>query len=538
MTKSVLWFRQGLRLHDNPALIEAINTDDGRRQVTFYPVFIFDGESAGTKDVGYNRMKFLLESLLDLDEQFKQLGAPGLFIFQGKPTEIFQNLHDNIGINKICFEQDCEYNERDNEIKYLSRELGIEVVEKVSHTLWNPEDIIRINGGFAPLTYQMLLHTVNVLGLPPRPVNNEVDFSQVNFGTIPEHHKINLRLMKSIPSPEDFLIFPENTGSDVYVNWNGGERHALEQMIDRVKHEEEAFASGTYLPNQANVDLMGSPKSMSAALRFGCLSVRRFYYTIHDKFNEVQDKMVYKLPGGHHITGQLMWREYFYTMSINNPYYGQIKNNPICLNIPWKSSEEDEILKWKQGRTGVPIIDASMRQLLAEGWLHHTLRNLTATFLTRTGLWISWEVGLQHFLKYLLDADLPICGGNWMWVSSSAFETLLDSSRCSIISLAHRLDPKGEYIKRYVPELRNFPMKYIHEPWRAPIDIQEDIECIIGQDYPSPMIDIVQALQINCNRMKKIRESLIESQPHVRPSNEDEIRTFFWIADEIAIQCN
>lgn len=128
--------------------------------------------------------------------------------------------------------------------------------------------------------------------------------------------------------------------------------------------EQKAFAEGTYLPNQANVDLLAPPTSMSAALRFGCLSVRKFYYEIHDKFKEIQEKLHYELPGGHHITGQLIWREYFYTMSVQNPNYGQMKENPICLNIPWGIPIADDVEKWKKGRTGIPIIDASMRQLM------------------------------------------------------------------------------------------------------------------------------------------------------------------------------
>lgn len=159
-------------------------------------------------------------------------------------------------------------------------------------------------------------------------------------------------------------------------------------------------------------------------------------------------------------------------------------------------------------------------------------------FLTRTGMWLSWEIGVEHFLKYLLDADWSVCAGNWMWVSSSAFEKLLDSSKCSIVPMGQRLDPDGAYIKRYVPELRNFPLKYLHQPWTAPEEIQEQYGCVIGRDYPNPMLDLKQAAQNNCQKMKNLRESLIEAKPHVRPSNDDEIRQLFWIADDTAIKCN
>ncbi len=152
----------------------------------------------------------------------------------------------------------------------------------------------------------------------------------------------------------------------------------MELLKIRVEIEEEAFKKGQYLPNQANPNILVS-NSMSAALRHGCLSVRKFFYKIHDTFQTVQDQMTYKFPGGAHLTGQLIWREYFYTMSINNLNYDKMENNSICLNISWYDPNEEFLTRWKEGRTGFPLIDAAMGQLLSEGWMHHTLRNLTAT---------------------------------------------------------------------------------------------------------------------------------------------------------------
>lgn len=477
-----------------------------------------------------------MESLADLNEQFIQHGGNGLLIFRGNPTDIFRKLINELQINRICYEQECEpiWRERDEKIEELCDELGVERIECISHTLWDPKIIIETNGGHPPLTYQMMLHTISCVGLPQRPVNSTVDFKNVKFGEISENLKSSLDFLEKFPQPEDLSIYPENTNSRAVLNWKGGERHALKQLETRVRIEQNAFEKGCYLPNQANIDLIGTSSSMSAAIKFGCLSVRRFYYAIHDKVKEVQMKYPF-FPSGNHITGQLIWREYFYTMSVNNPNFGMMKNNPICIDIPWRDADEREINLWKEGKTGIPIIDAAMRQLLSEGWLHHTMRNITATFLTRTGLWINWEVGFQHFMKYLLDGDWSVSSGNWMWVASSAFESLLDSSKCAIIPLAMRLDPKGEYIKRYVPELSHVPIEYIHQPWLMSIDIQEKIECIIGQDYPEPMIDLDKAAQINSQKMKNIRDSLIETRPHIRPSNEDEIRLFFWMQDETQV---
>jgi cryptochrome len=159
-------------------------------------------------------------------------------------------------------------------------------------------------------------------------------------------------------------------------------------------------------------------------------------------------------------------------------------------------------------------------------------------FLTRGGLWYNWEIGAEYFWKHLIDADWAVNAGNWMWVSSSAFERLLDSSKCTCpVAFGRRLDPNGEYIKRYVPELRNLPISYIHQPWKAPSHVQESAECVIGVHYPAPIIDFLSASQRNQKTMKEIRSRLINETPaHVRPSDENEIRRFFWLADERSIE--
>ncbi|XP_055603870.1 cryptochrome-1 [Uranotaenia lowii] len=541
---NILWFRHGLRLHDNPSLLEAIRNDSGGQSesVRIYPIFIFDGETAGTKVVGYNRMKFLLESLADLDRQLREIGGQ-LFVFRGSALGVMRRLFEELNIRKLCFEQDCEpiWRERDNAIISLCKAMDVKCVEKVSHTLWDPEQVIQTNGGIPPLTYQMFLHTVNIIGEPPRPVAAP-SFEFVEFGTIPSILATELKLATRNLSPEDFGIYYEGNPDIAYQQWLGGETQALDNLGRRLKQEEEAFRHGYFLPTQAKPEFISSPTSMSAALRFGCLSVRLFYWCVHDLFEKVQANNQLVSPRGQHITGQLIWREYFYTMSVRNPHYAEMESNPICLSIPWYKPKDDSLERWKEGRTGFPLIDAAMRQIMAEGWLHHILRNITATFLTRGGLWISWEAGLQHFLKYLLDADWSVCAGNWMWVSSSAFEKLLDSSSCtSPIAMARRLDPKGEYVRRYIPELAKFNNVYVHEPWKAPLEVQQECGCIVGKDYPSPMINLAEAAKRNARTMDNIRNNLLErggsTPPHCRPSDMDEVRRFFWLPEDVAADC-
>ncbi|KAJ9600817.1 hypothetical protein L9F63_001029 [Diploptera punctata] len=504
-------------------MLEALkNTDE------FYPIFIFDGESAGTKIVGYNRLCFLLESLKDLNSQFKKYGGR-LYVFRGSPDHIFRRMWEELAIQKICFEQDCEpiWHTRDNLVKDLCVELGIMCVEKVSHTLWDPKLVIKTNGGVPPLTYRMFSHIISMIGEPPRPVS-EPDFTNIKFGKLPDYLAEEFKMFEEIPSPEDFGMSHE-MDTERLIRWEGGEMKALSNLKDRLDVEEIAFRQGSYLPNQAQPDLLGPPTSQSPALRFGCLSVRRFYWDIHDLYNLVHCG---NPPAHHNITGQLIWREYFYTMSVNNEFYAEMERNPICLNIPWRE-DSGLLTRWKHGKTGFPFIDAVMRQLLQEGWIHHVGRNAVASFLTRGVLWINWEDGLNHFLQHLLDADWSVCAGNWMWVSSSAFEQLLDCSQCVCpVNYGRHLDPWGYYVKRYVPELQNFPVEYVYEPWKAPIEVQEKAGCVIGRDYPERVVDHVQASKQNREYMQNIRSSVLnEPPPHCCPSSEEETCNFMWLPE-------
>lgn len=223
------------------------------------------------------------------------------------------------------------------------------------------------------------MHTIEIVGLPPRPLDPP-DWQGTLIGKLSKTVYKELNGFERIPTPENFgLYYDVNCQMSTY-RWKGGEKDALDLLSIRLMIEEEAFRNESYMPNQAAPDLLHSPTSMSAALRFGCLSVRKFYWGIHDTFKKVQhENDALNRPASRHITGQLIWREYFYTMSVNNPNYAQMQNNPICLNISWREPNDGSFERWCDGKTGFPLIDAAMRQLLAEGWIHHTLRNAVAT---------------------------------------------------------------------------------------------------------------------------------------------------------------
>ena len=152
-------------------------------------------------------------------------------------------------------------------------------------------------------------------------------------------------------------------------------------------------------------------------------------------------------------------------------------------------------------------------------------------------LWLSWEAGLQLFLKHLLDADWSVCAGNWMWISSSAFEQVLNCSNCIDPAIyGRRSDPWGDYVKRFVPEVAKLPVEYIYEPWKAPPEVQEAAGCVLGKDYPERIVLHEQVSKENSRKMTELKEKLMrqmmQAPMHCAPSDEKETRDFMAFPDE------
>jgi cryptochrome len=235
---------------------------------------------------------------------------------------------------------------------------------------------------------------------------------------------------------------------------------------------------------------------LGAHLHFGCLSARCFYQELHQIY---QTNPTHTEPPTS-LLGQLYWREFFYTLGAVTPHYDRMIGNPICRQIPWEENPE-MLAAWTEERTGFPWIDAAMAQLRQEGWLHHLARHSVACFLTRGDLWISWEAGQAVFEQLLVDADWSINASNWMWLSASAFFNAYYRVY-SPISFAKKYDPEGNYIRHYLPQLSRFPKSYIYEPWKASLAIQREAQCVIGKDYPLPIVDHEHAKNRNLEQMK------------------------------------
>ncbi|KAM3966799.1 cryptochrome 2 isoform 2-T2 [Aphomia sociella] len=491
---TVHWFRKGLRLHDNPALRDGLNG-----ALTFRCVFIIDPWFASSSNVGINKWRFLLQCLEDLDSSLRKLNSR-LFVVRGQPADVLPKLFKEWGTTVLTFEEDPEpYGRvRDYNIMSKCRDVGITVVSRVSHTLYKLDKIIERNGGKAPLTYHQFQALIASMP-PPPPAETTITPQMLNGITTPITSDHEDRF--GVPTLEELGFETEGLKPTL---WLGGETEALVRLERHL--ERKAWVASFGRPKMTPQSLFASQTGLSPYLRFGCLSTRLFYYQLSDLYKRVKQV---RPPLSLH--GQILWREFFYCAATRNPNFDRMEGNPICVQIPWEKNDE-ALAKWASGQTGFPWIDAIMIQLREEGWIHHLARHAVACFLTRGDLWISWEEGMKVFDELLLDADWSVNAGMWMWLSCSSFFQQFFHCYCPV-QFGRRTDPNGDFIRKYLPVLKNIPTKYIHEPWMAPDSVQQAARCTIGRDYPLPMVNHAEVSQINIERIKLVYTQLAKYKP-------------------------
>jgi len=493
--RSIHWFRKGLRLHDNPALTAALN--DSKE---FWPLFILDPWFVETGKVGVNRWRFLLETLQDLDTSLNKLGS-SLFVARGSPKEVLSNLIDEWKVTKITFEYDSEpyAKTRDEEIQKMAKDKGVEVVVCVSHTLFNLEKIVDHNGGKPPLTYQRFQTVLAGLGTPPKARQAPTEI-KASTPQRPQEFDVpcSLKAMGVSETPPADSVFP------------GGESEALKRLDTVLKRT--SWVANFEKPQTSPNSLEPSTTVLSPYLKFGCLSPRLFWHRLHDTLAQFKGK---KSQPPTSLVGQLLWREFYYCAAAFTPNFDKMEGNPICTQIDWDDNPEF-LNAWKEARTGYPFVDAIMTQLRTQGWIHHLARHMVACFLTRGDLWISWERGQEVFEELLLDADWALNAGNWMWLSASAFFHQFFRVY-SPVAFGKKTDKSGDYIRHWLPKLKKYPDKYIYEPWTAPLSVQQATGCIIGKDYPKPIVNHETAHKANIARMKaayaRKKEGKLEEAP-------------------------
>ena len=453
MKTVILWYRNDLRIHDLPALATAAQAD------FVVPVFIFSQSLLGGKHSSSNRNRFLLECLEELKSSLQNLGAD-LVVRQGKPEEALLKLMQETGATEVICTKDFTpfAVNRDERVSAMINDHGYGFTQLPGRLAIDSFDgLVTGSGGpykvFTPFWRKW--EGISRREISQIPISLKLP-NQLEVGSLPT--------LTNITKFENLAVNP----------LKGGEKAARERM--------NTWLQSGIFEYDATHDLLGrdATSRLSSYLHFGCLSVRELETLIPDGEG----------PAAWHR--QLCWRDFYHYIIKQFPANAQLEYQERYRDMKW-SYDEELLRAWKEGRTGYPVVDAAMRQLLSEGWMHNRARLIVGSFLTKD-LGLDWRLGEQHFMKYLIDGDQANNNGNWQWIASVGvdpapiFRRLYNPTRQQ-----ERYDEEGIYVRKYVPELAKVDLKYLAEPSKMSEAEQKATECMIGTDYPLPIVDHAKA---------------------------------------------
>ncbi|MCJ1474963.1 hypothetical protein MMC13_003623 [Lambiella insularis] len=536
----IYWFRTDLRLHDSPALKAALDL----KPEYLWPIWCWDPHYVYRAKVGPNS----LDCMNDVSTSITRLNSKTkLHVVREAPQTLLPKLFKAWKITHLVFEKDTDAyaKDRDAEVTKLAKEAGVELIVKTGRTLYDPDELVEVNGGKPTMSISQVQKAGKSIGDIPRPLPAPtalpdpgptlIEFHQERPAPDPDFNAIQRDGKESsyskIAGPKgDFAVptLDEMGLKEVSTPHRGGETIAL-QMLDEIIKNESWTATFEKPKTAPTAFAPQATTLLSPHLHFGSLSCRNFYWRVQDVVDK-HKKKASQPPVS--LTGQLLFRDmYFGAQAKLGWSFGQTEGNDHCRFIPWhlrskldknglitgeytvdSPQAEDWFQRWKFGRTGFPWIDAAMRQLRQEGWIHHLARHAVACFLTRGGCYVDWVRGAEVFEEWLIDHEAASNIGNWQWLSCTAFYSQF--YRCySPIAFPQKTDKNGDFVRHFVPELKDFPAKYIYEPWKAPIQDQKRAGCIVKGDgttaevdgvkaYPKPMFDFNERRTVCIEGMK------------------------------------
>ena len=448
---SLLWLRRELRLHDNPALRAALEQD---RQIV--PVFCFDERLLRGRHASGPRTQFLLECLADLDHSLRQRGSRLVFR-RGAPEHGLPALARELGARVLHLTADVSpfARRRDERVRKSLAQAGIEIRAHPGLFVVDCLDAFRTGAGdpytvFTPFYRAWLARPRREPAPSPRSL--PAPPSGLDPGSLPTLS--DLGLAQELRDPV-----------------HGGEKAGREAMRRFLAGPVSGYDGGR---NELGGD---GASRLSPYLHFGCISPR---------------ELEHRLPGddgAQAFRRQLCWRDFYAQVLLSFPDNAKSEHQQRYRGTIRWSHAERRFQSWCAGQTGFPLVDAGMRQLQREGWMHNRARLVVGSFLTKD-LGIDWRWGERWFMRLLLDGDEASNNGNWQWIASvgvdpqPAFRRIFNPARQQ-----ERFDPNGSYVRRYVPELREVPDAYLAEPSTMPEDVQLQAGCVIGRDYPAPIVD-------------------------------------------------
>ena len=449
MKTALWWIRRDLRLSDNQTLNAAL----GKAEQVI-PVFVLDPRLSGSPYASEKRLAFLYDGLRALEDNLRMIGSY-LVVRRGDPAQVLASLLGETGAGAIFAEAD-----------------------------YSPYARRRDQAIASALPLQLCG------GLTVQPVDAVLKADRTPYTVFTPYSKAWLGQPWSealLPAPERIATplnlisegIPESPRLSAQIPFRAGEAEAQLHLEEFIR-----LAISRYRDDRNRMDLAGT-SGLSPYLRFGMISARQAATAARLAERQADDDISRR--GAETWLNELIWREFYISILYHFPHVRRQAFRPAMREIRWLNDSED-FQAWTEGRTGYPIVDAAMRQLVLTGWMHNRARMITASFLAKD-LLIDWRWGERFFMQHLIDGDPAANNGGWQWSAGTGTDAAPYFRIFNPVMQSMKFDPNGDYIRRYVPELGRVPAEFIHSPWEMPAELQKRNDCLIGKDYPAPIVD-------------------------------------------------
>jgi deoxyribodipyrimidine photo-lyase len=449
----LLWFRDDLRLTDQAGLHAAAGT--GQKVL---PLFILDDRSAKPWALGGAARWWLHHSLEALARSLAALGS-SLTLRRGDSVAIITEIADQTGATDVFTGGSADPWVRQVD-KAASASLQARLHRMRTTTLFHPDSVRSKSGGaysvFTPFSKACL-----ALGGPKPP--------------LPTPHTIRAAQGPRSDCLEDWGLLPvkPDWAGGLRETWMPGEASAMKRAEAFLAHDLAGYAAARDQPAIDGTSLL------SPHLRFGEISAVQLWHLAHRQPNG---------PGRQAFIRELLWREFCANLLWHNPSLPDTPLKPEFAAMPWRD-DKTGLTAWQRGQTGVPIVDAGMRQLWQTGWMHNRVRMIVASFLVKH-LMLPWQAGEAWFWDTLVDADLGNNAGNWQWVAGCGADAAPYFRIFNPVLQGRKFDADGEYVRQFVPEIAGLDSRHIHAPWEAPQNVLALSGMTLGQTYPKPIVDL------------------------------------------------
>ena len=422
---AIWWIRRDLRLTDNAALQTACAAG------SVVPAFIIDPVCSHSSP---RRKDFLYEGLHALDRDLRARGSY-LVIRSGKPFGVLRTLLAETNSEAIFAEEDFTPYARTRDLD-IAEDLPLKLVH--GQTVHHPDSVLKSDGqpykvytAYSRIWKSRLSSKIDLLPAPEQ---------------IPTPTRIK---SEALPKYRISPLFP------------AGEQEALVRLEEFL--HQRIYSYGR---NRDRMDVDGT-SALSPYLRFGMLGLRQAVHSARQAMVTAKSEVFRQ--SAEIWLNELIWREFYIQILYHFPHVSRTAFNPALANVPWRN-DEAEFEAWKEGKTGMPIVDAAMRQLKEIGWVHNRARMIAASYLIKD-LLIDWRWGEAWFMEHLLDGDISANNGGWQWTAGTGPSAAPYFRIFNPVLQSPKFDPNGDYIRRWVPELRNVDTKDIHAPWKKGLKV-------------------------------------------------------------------